>query len=61
MRQILLALISVLAFQAMAFAAPAPWFRYQSLVSGRYLCSQVDPGVHYRKASGPWSNAGCRP
>ena len=43
-----------------ATAAPAPWYKYQSLATGRYLCSQVDPGKHYLKFSGPYNNAGCR-
>lgn len=45
---------------AMAVAAPAPWYKYQSLETGRYLCSQVDPGPHYRRFAGPFGNAGCR-
>lgn len=45
---------------AMATAAPAPWYKYQSLASGRYLCSQVDPGKHYQRFAGPFDNAGCR-
>lgn len=43
-----------------AIAAPAPWFKYQSVATGRYLCSQVDPGDAYIKFAGPFNNAGCR-
>lgn len=43
-----------------AGAAPAPWFKYQSVATGRYLCSQVDPGDAYIKFAGPFNNAGCR-
>jgi len=46
---------------SLAQAAPAPWFKYQSLATGRYICVQVDPGKYYRKFAGPYSNAGCRP
>ena len=43
-----------------ASAAPAPWYKYQSLATGRYLCSQVNPGDAYIKFAGPFNNAGCR-
>ncbi|MBD8473569.1 hypothetical protein IFT98_06840 [Pseudomonas sp. CFBP 8770] len=56
----LCAALAIAATGAMAVAAPAPWYIYQSLASGRYLCSQVDPGPHYRRFAGPFSNAGCR-
>jgi len=59
LRKALVALtLSVLAGQI--HAAPAPWFKYQSLSTGRYLCSQVDPGKHYVRFAGPFNNAGCR-
>lgn len=54
-------LLCLLTITSIASAAPAPWYRYQSLASGRFICSQIDPGPHYMKFSGPWSNAGCRP
>ncbi|MET3717632.1 hypothetical protein ABMD26_003880 [Pseudomonas sp. PvP001] len=56
----LCAALVIAATCAMAVAAPAPWYKYQSLATGRYLCSQVDPGPHYRRFAGPFGNAGCR-
>ncbi|MCY1404584.1 hypothetical protein D3C76_1668370 [compost metagenome] len=41
-------------------AAPAPWFQWQSLATGRYLCTQINPGDAWVKHSGPYNNAGCR-
>lgn len=56
----LCAAVVIAATCAMAVAAPAPWYKYQSLATGRYLCSQVDPGPQYRRFAGPFGNAGCR-
>lgn len=56
----LCAALVIAATCAVAVAAPAPWYKYQSLATGRYLCSQVDPGPHYRRFAGPFGNAGCR-
>ncbi len=56
----LCAALVIAATCTMAVAAPAPWYKYQSLETGRYLCSQVDPGPHYRRFAGPFGNAGCR-
>ena len=55
-----LAIAWVLLATGFASAAPAPWFKYQSVATGRYLCSQVDPGDAYIKFAGPFNNAGCR-
>ncbi len=60
-RRLTLILFFFLTLPPLVLAAPAPWYRYQSLATGRYICTQVDPGPHYVKSSGPWSNAGCRP
>jgi len=60
-RFFLCAAVLVTAFAGAALAAPAPWYKYQSLATGRYVCTQTDPGKHYMKFAGPFSNAGCRP
>ncbi|MBF8730727.1 hypothetical protein IRZ59_09760 [Pseudomonas guariconensis] len=41
-------------------AAPAPFYQWQSLATGRYLCSAGDPGQGWVRQSGPYNNAGCR-
>lgn len=43
-----------------AQAAPAPWYQWQSVATGRFMCSQVDPGEGWVRHSGPYNNAGCR-
>ena len=55
-----MAVLALVGVSVSASAAPAPWFKYQSLATGRYVCSQVDLGKHYKKFAGPFSNAGCR-
>ncbi|NBA95747.1 hypothetical protein [Pseudomonas sp. R5(2019)] len=59
MTKIITAALLLLTLQAQA--APAPFFRWQSLATGRYLCAQVDPGKGWMKFAGPFNNAGCRP
>lgn len=43
-----------------AQAAPAFWYKYRSLKSGVYICTQVDPGEHFVRFAGPYKNAACR-
>ncbi|WP_442108973.1 hypothetical protein [Pseudomonas sp. NUPR-001] len=43
-----------------AHAAPAPWYQWQSVATGRFMCSQIDPGEGWVRHSGPYNNAGCR-
>ncbi|AYN17268.1 hypothetical protein I5Q41_10245 [Pseudomonas monteilii] len=41
-------------------AAPAPYWRWESLVDGRLVCSQWSPGEGWRRFAGPYNNARCR-
>ncbi|MEE1886194.1 hypothetical protein [Pseudomonas carassii] len=41
-------------------AAPAPWYQWQSLATGRYMCSATDPGEGWKRHSGPYNNGACR-
>ena len=43
-----------------AQASPALWYKYQSLKTGVYICTQVDPGEHFVRFAGPFKNAACR-
>lgn len=43
-----------------ALAAPAPWYKYQSIDSGVFICTQVDPGKQFIRFAGPFKNAACR-
>lgn len=43
-----------------AQAAPALWYKYRSLKSGVYICTQVDPGELFVRFAGPYRNAACR-
>ncbi|MCH7298933.1 hypothetical protein OGV25_18595 [Pseudomonas sp. P1B16] len=55
-----LALVSVLGVAMAAYAAPAPFYLWQSLATGRYMCSANNPGSGWARFSGPYNNAGCR-
>ena len=41
-------------------AAPAPWYKYQSISTGKFICTQVDPGKPFIRFAGPFRNAACR-
>ncbi|WP_264316428.1 MULTISPECIES: hypothetical protein [Pseudomonas] len=43
-----------------ALAAPAPWYKYQSIETGVFICTQVDPGKAFIRFAGPFRNAACR-
>ncbi|MFJ4457748.1 hypothetical protein ACIP1G_28230 [Pseudomonas sp. NPDC089392] len=55
-----LMLIALLATALPLSAAPAPFYLWQSLVTGRYLCSAHNPGKGWVRHAGPYNNAGCR-
>lgn len=56
-----LLMILLTATSGLAEAGPAPWFKYQSLVTGQFVCMQSDPGHAYQRFAGPFQNAGCHP
>nr|WP_274411879.1 hypothetical protein [Pseudomonas sp. NEEL19] len=61
MKRILLAaLIASLCWSVSAQAGPAPWYYWESLMDGRLICANVNPGSGWRKHSGPYDNGGCR-
>jgi hypothetical protein len=39
-------------------AAPAPWYRWQSKLTGQQVCAQVLPG-EWSKIGGPYQDARC--
>lgn len=43
-----------------AFAAPAPWYLWESRVDQYRICLQYSPGDGWIKAGGPFGDAGCR-
>jgi hypothetical protein len=55
----ILALLSI-SLQAELAAAPAPWFKWQSVKTGHYICKQTEPGPGWVRHSGPYLDAGCR-
>ncbi|HHJ1296941.1 MAG: hypothetical protein ACN6P0_04810 [Pseudomonas capeferrum] len=59
-RLLLLAMLPLLIAAAPVFAAPAPFYQWQSLVTGRFMCSATNPGEGWMRFSGPYNNAGCR-
>lgn len=42
-----------------SFAAPAPWYLWQSRVDSRTLCVQHSPGSGWQLAAGPFRDARC--
>ncbi|GGC11218.1 hypothetical protein GCM10011352_42150 [Marinobacterium zhoushanense] len=42
------------------FAAPAPWYLWESRIDQYRICLQYPPGEGWVKAGGPFSDAGCR-
>ncbi|ABY99838.1 hypothetical protein PPUJ20005_08040 [Pseudomonas putida] len=53
-------LTALLAMALPLSAAPAPFYQWQSLATGRYLCSASNPGEGWVRHSGPYNNAACR-
>lgn len=45
---------------SLAFAAPAPWYKWKSTLDGKIACFQVSPGVGWLKDSGPYDDARCQ-
>ncbi|WP_449434279.1 hypothetical protein [Pseudomonas putida] len=43
-----------------AQAGTAPWWRWESQVDGRLVCSQWSPGEGWKRFAGPYLKAGCR-
>ncbi|KAF1070574.1 MAG: hypothetical protein GAK45_00755 [Pseudomonas citronellolis] len=43
-----------------AFAAPMPFYFWQSRMDGRLACAQTSPGNGWQRFSGPFVDAGCR-
>lgn len=58
MKYLMMFLVLLLAVSAMA--APAPWYRWRSLVDGALVCSQTSPGEGWAVASGPYKDSRCR-
>ncbi len=44
-----------------AFAAPAPWYWWQSADSQGRVCAQHAPAPNWQRAGGPFRNAACKP
>ncbi|MDD1959967.1 hypothetical protein NP534_07595 [Pseudomonas sp. 39004] len=59
-RLLLLALLPLLVAAPSLSAAPAPFYQWQSLATGRFMCSATNPGDGWVRHSGPYNNAGCR-
>ena len=55
-----LMLTALLAMALPHSAAPAPFYQWQSLATGRFMCSATNPGEGWMRFSGPYNNAGCR-
>jgi len=51
--------VGLLAFSCAAFAAPAPWFYWKSVVTGERVCSQFTPGDGWVQENTPYKDARC--
>lgn len=49
----------LLTLAAPAFAAPAPFFIWQSKLDGGLTCAQTRPGDGWLRLGGPFRDAGC--
>lgn len=55
-----LATAFILLSHTTAHAAPAPFYLWQSSISGKFICKQLSPGEGWSKFSGPFEDGGCR-
>lgn len=55
----ILLLASLLALSLPGFAAPAPFFLWQSKVDSHLTCAQFSPGEGWIRFAGPFRDAGC--
>ncbi|MGG2397333.1 hypothetical protein ACJRW5_10360 [Pseudomonas sp. SH1-B] len=55
-----LLLTALLALSLPSFAAPAPFFLWQSKADGHLTCAQTSPGEGWLRFTGPFRDAGCR-
>ena len=58
MKRLMLTILLIMALPLAA--APAPFYQWQSLATGRYMCSASSPGEGWVRHSGPYNNAACR-
>ncbi|HKS13298.1 MAG TPA: hypothetical protein VJS90_09720 [Pseudomonas sp.] len=56
----LFAALAATVFLLQAQAGTAPWYRWESQVDGRLVCSQWSPGEGWKRFAGPYTNGGCR-
>ncbi|VVM61032.1 hypothetical protein PS623_01257 [Pseudomonas fluorescens] len=59
MKKLIIASAAVL-YLLQAQAGTAAWWRWESQVDGRLVCSQWSPGEGWKRFAGPFNNAGCR-
>ncbi|MBT8768657.1 hypothetical protein [Metapseudomonas boanensis] len=53
-------LTALLTLSCQGFAAPAPFFLWQSKLDGALSCAQTSPGDGWLRRGGPFRDAGCR-
>lgn len=59
MKQALIA-TSVVLCCTIAWAGPAPWYKWRSSLSDYDVCAQFSPGEGWVKVMGPFEDAGCK-
>lgn len=54
-----LLLLTMVVFVTMAYAAPAPWYKWRSKLNAHVLCSQTSPGEGWEQLSQAYQDARC--
>ena len=42
------------------FAKPAPWYKWESKLTGKVICKQVSPGDGWNEVGGPYKDSRCK-
>lgn len=53
-------LVLTLAMPLHGYSAPAPWYWWQSLTTGKQICRQNSPGEGWRQLPKAYQDAGCK-
>lgn len=57
--ELLIGCVLLLAVASQAYAAPAPWYIWDSKTDDHQICRQSYPGEGWEKIAGPFTSAQC--
>lgn len=52
--------LSIIFLVSPLFAAPAPWYKWQSKVDGKVFCAQTSPGGGWKRLKGSYRDLRCQ-